>query len=1216
MDWLIPSVVASLSGTLVLVLVYFYLFVQDRESYLGIWTAAWILYALQFIFRLQMLFNQETVILTIANQTTLLVSTLILLLGAYKLSDRPMPKGWYYLTGFGVLWAASTTLLKAESLSISAPTFLIMAAINIGIGIVFFRMSKLVAFSRRLSGLMFLVWGLYRAGFPFLLPQPWFATWGYLMGVLLELIVAAGILLTYFQKVRYELSESEERLMKFMGSASDAFYLLDPEMHFVEINEPGLAIFGLEREDVINEHAADIVSDIIESGRYDKYLEVLETGTPFFIETTMPQPDTDEISVSLNAFKVGNGVGVILTDITQRKKAEEALLTSESRYRAIVQDQTEFIVRWKPDGTRTFVNESYCRYFNQTAENLTGKNFLNSMLPEDAKLIKRNTRRLTQDNPTVTYECRAILLDGETRWQQWTDRAIFNDDGKIIEIQSAGRDINERKHAQEKLIQSEELYRTHFEQAMEGVFITDSQKNFVDMNVAGCRMLGYTRDEILNFYIHDLIPVDSKINNPLRLERLPAGETVVKQAQLHQKGDTLLDVEISAKMLPSGQLIGIFRDITERLQAEGALRESEGHLRTLIDQAPVGIVSIDMNGDVTGVNPKSLEFLGSTGREATSGMNILAIQALIETGFSENFKAVLEKGEPQETEAWYTSIWGKRSYFRARFVPQYDAHGKQIGVIQIFDDLTEGKQHERSQEAINKLAADLRKAPTRPDMPPVILDYVLDLFDAKGALLAMVDPAGGDIEFELGRGTWVDVTGDRLQLDEGVTSIILDTKQPYTNNDAQDDQNFARPDQLVGITAITGVPLIAQDEVIGVLWMGRDTPIAEYDVRLLTSIAEMTANAIHRATLHEETQRRSRRLVALRNIDAAITTKFDLKSIVEVLFESVLSQLQVDATAFSDYDPITKTLYVSYERGFEGRTYLGTSIRLGDRMAGKVALKRRLVAIPNLKETEEPVQDSDIPSGEGFVAYYGVPLIAKGGLKGVLEVFHRSPLQVDTEWLDFLNTLAVQAAIAKDNSELLDNLELSNIELALAYDNTLEGWARALELRDLETHGHSDRVTDMTLLLSAKMDISSNELVHIRRGALLHDIGKMGVPDRILHKEGPLDDDEWETMQRHPVHAYEMLSPIDYLHPALDIPYYHHEKWDGSGYPTGLKGEEIPLPARIFAVVDVWDALLSDRPYRKAWSKDKALKYIKDQSGKQFDPEVVKLFLDVVQPIK
>jgi putative nucleotidyltransferase with HDIG domain len=185
-------------------------------------------------------------------------------------------------------------------------------------------------------------------------------------------------------------------------------------------------------------------------------------------------------------------------------------------------------------------------------------------------------------------------------------------------------------------------------------------------------------------------------------------------------------------------------------------------------------------------------------------------------------------------------------------------------------------------------------------------------------------------------------------------------------------------------------------------------------------------------------------------------------------------------------------------------------------------------------------------------------------------------------------------------------------ELQCAYESTIEGWARALELRDLESAGHSRRVTDMTLKLAESMGINRADQIHIRRGALLHDIGKMSIPDSILLKPGALTPAEWEIMKLHPVYAGKLLEPISFLQAARDIPLYHHEKWDGTGYPEGLKGQNIPLPARIFAVIDVYDALRSDRPYRKAWSKNKAIEYIRSQAGKHFDVQVTACFLHII----
>jgi putative nucleotidyltransferase with HDIG domain len=357
-----------------------------------------------------------------------------------------------------------------------------------------------------------------------------------------------------------------------------------------------------------------------------------------------------------------------------------------------------------------------------------------------------------------------------------------------------------------------------------------------------------------------------------------------------------------------------------------------------------------------------------------------------------------------------------------------------------------------------------------------------------------------------------------------------------------------------------------------------------------------------------ETVHRLRNIEALRTIDQAISGSLDLSITFSVILEEVTSHLKVDAVDVLLLNLHTQTLEFSAGRGFRTKPFEHAKLRLGDGYAGQAALKREIVHIPDLAtQHDNPLLEKHLAE-EQFVSYYGVPLISKGQIMGVLEVFQRARLEPDKEWLDFLDTLAGQAAIAIDSVVQFDKVQRSNSELSQAYNATIEGWSHALDLRDKETEGHTQRVTEMTLKLARLIGLSEADLVQVRWGALLHDIGKMGVPDGILLKPGPLTDEEWVLMKKHPTFAYEMLSPIHYLKAALDIPYCHHEKWDGTGYPGGLKGNQIPLAARIFAVVDVWDALVSDRPYRQAWSTEKVREYIQAGAGTHFDPQVVKTF--------
>ena len=356
-----------------------------------------------------------------------------------------------------------------------------------------------------------------------------------------------------------------------------------------------------------------------------------------------------------------------------------------------------------------------------------------------------------------------------------------------------------------------------------------------------------------------------------------------------------------------------------------------------------------------------------------------------------------------------------------------------------------------------------------------------------------------------------------------------------------------------------------------------------------------------------------RKLSTLRAIDIAITSSFDLRVTLDVLLGHVITQLRVDAAAVLILDPKINELVYANGRGFYGNGITRLRLRLGEDYAGRAALERHIVKIPNIKEIDIPFTRQELTAGENFIAFYAVPLIAKGQVKGVLEVFHREVLNPDLEWLDFLKALAGQAAIAVDNAQLFDGLQRSNDELEVAYDATIEGWSRALDLRDKDTEGHTLRLTDLTVKLARLAGLSPKETTFVRRGALLHDIGKIGVPDSILLKPGSLTDEERAAIQKHPQFAYDMLSSIKYLRPALDIPYCHHEKWDGTGYPRGLKGEQIPLAARLFAVMDVWDALRSDRPYRAGWPDEKVLEHIRSSAGTHFDPKAVELFFQVLR---
>lgn len=355
-------------------------------------------------------------------------------------------------------------------------------------------------------------------------------------------------------------------------------------------------------------------------------------------------------------------------------------------------------------------------------------------------------------------------------------------------------------------------------------------------------------------------------------------------------------------------------------------------------------------------------------------------------------------------------------------------------------------------------------------------------------------------------------------------------------------------------------------------------------------------------------------LSTLLSVSAALTSSLELPVVLQTAIEAAVEVLGLETGAIYVLDD--DMLYL-------GATTPPLPSDLPDefrhaRLADHPHVARCLreahpILLPDARSAELTGAEREVCEARGLRSILYVPLLVKDDGIGVIIV---STVSETAEFgdasIDLCRTLAYQISLAVANAQLFEKAQRSREDLALAYDDALRGWSLALDMRDEDTSGHTERVTEVTVALARSLGVPEGEISLMKRGALLHDIGKMVVPDAILHKPGPLTDDEWAVMRSHPEHARRMIEEIDYLTTALDIPYCHHERWDGTGYPRGLSGEEIPLSARIFAIVDVYDALISDRPYRPAWRRDTAIDYISTQSGKHFDPRVTQAFLDLM----
>lgn len=363
------------------------------------------------------------------------------------------------------------------------------------------------------------------------------------------------------------------------------------------------------------------------------------------------------------------------------------------------------------------------------------------------------------------------------------------------------------------------------------------------------------------------------------------------------------------------------------------------------------------------------------------------------------------------------------------------------------------------------------------------------------------------------------------------------------------------------------------------------------------------------------TQTPAKELWTLLKVSSSLASTLDLAEVLQIAIESAADLLGLD----------TGAIY-TLENDF---LYLGATT---PPLHSDFPDELRLASIhdhPHIKElidSKAPVYLEDartaslsaaektVVDARNLISLLYFPLLLKGTVIGVFIVgTTNNSRQFTKSEIDLCYILSFQVSFAIANAQLYAKAQQALTDLSQAYDATLKGWSRVLDMRDHVTDEHTHRVADLTITLAERMGIPDAEIAHIRRGALMHDIGKMGIPDTILQKPGELTDAELAIMQTHPEKAYQILSQIDYLAPAMDIPYCHHEKWDGTGYPRGLKGDEIPLAAQLFAVVDVYDALTTDRPYRKAWSKEQTLDYIREQSGKHFSPVAVRAFLEIMQ---
>lgn len=976
-----------------------------------------------------------------------------------------------------------------------------------------------------------------------------------------------GVARDISERVKSEkaLRESEEQYRSVVQTSPDAIFLHGLDTGFSFANQRALDILGYSSpEELRGTFLPDIVHPD-ERGLAESHLQnLMRTGTLRNVVLSIVRKDGTVVPMEINSSLILDSSGrmkaitSIMRDITERRKRERALMEGEARFRAIFEKAAIGIILIGLDGRLIEGNQAICDILGIPHDELLEHSLEQITLAEDlpvGKTLFEDILRNRRDH--YRREIRLLGKNDRSIWCRLTVSAVKNIHNEPSFMIGMAEDISKQLEAEQGTRQTADALRLYTERL--------EVLHDIDRAILEAR----TPEDIAHAAlerIHELLPCQrsSLVLFDFQAETATVLDEHARTQSSLGKGKVIPIREYGSEIprLQSGGLFAI-----DDLLAEEKPSPTDQTLRAEGIRSYISIPLI-FQGDLIGALNIASGVPGVFTREhaeiATEVANLLAV-----------------------------AIRQSRLFHQVH-------------------------QHTLELESIAALNQDLRMIPERADMPDVVIRHTTRTLNCDFAALLVMDPTGEKFIIEKATESFSTLAGRAVPIRGSLSAEVVEGGKPQRRNSlAGGDDKPEYSDLLRGVQEAVCAPMTSRGALIGVLWAGRTSQHAagEFtndDLRLLGSIAEAAGNTLHRAALHEQTEQRLRRLSALRAVDMAISSSIDLRVTLSVLLDQVTSQLQVDAAAIRLLNMHSQALTFLSGRGIQSAAITQTPLQLGQGYAGAAALEHRVVSVSLYSDQENSYARLLRESDDRFTSYFVTPLLAKGRIKGVLELFNRRAFQPDEEWIEYLETMATQAAIAIDNASMFEDVQKTNTDLIAAYDATIEGWSRALELRDRETRGHTLRVTDITIRLARLMGMKEDELVHVRRGALMHDIGKMAISDTILLKPGSLSAEEMAVMRQHPVFAYELLYPIIYLRPALDIPYCHHEKWDGTGYPRGLEKEHIPLAARVFAIIDVWDALRSDRPYCAAWPEEKVRRYIHDQSGKQFDPTVVEAFFTIV----
>jgi len=974
------------------------------------------------------------------------------------------------------------------------------------------------------------------------------------------------------------LRESEEKSRGLIENAYDGITLIDEQALVVEWNAAQEQITGIPKAEALGLPIWDMqfqaagntsrTSQLLERIRQSTLQMTLSGQIPkagqYSEQTIRRRNGAIRIVQTLNfPIKTHKGymIGGISRDITQEKQAAQVLFEREQRYRSIFEYAPVGIFQSTPQGKYVYVNPEMARLFGyESAQELMDS--INQTDIAAALYINRNAHAAIVAETLLVerwkqYEILYRRKDGSAMIATLTIRAALDTrDGKTY-LTGFIEDITERRRTEEALRMDEIRL-----QAM------------LHLN----QMTEASLEEITNFCLEQAVLLTSS-----KLGYLALLDSEEKQLNIsYWSKEPLPEIGVLTPAMVMdvalvnllGKVVHLRKPIIHNadLAVEDAVNETPpGHL-PLARQMNVPIFDGNKIVAVAGVGNKAGDYDQSDVNQLT-----LLVQGM--------WRMVMRKKAQEEIR-----LQAARAEALLRVAARLNA---QLNLDNLLKTVCDEAAH-----ALNTPVSSVI------------------LYDSQQKTMVCSEAYGLPPDFVQNFRPIDRLVFDRMIEQYGTLAVIRDLQEKLEFINLAQFQTY-------DLHTLAMAVMVREDKLVGAIAVASQHTLRQFsqdELTLLKGIGDQAAQAILNNRLFADVQRHLHYVRLLHEVGLVISASTtDLPFSLNVILSQVAAQLKVDAVDILLLNSDNGHLEYTAGCGFLTGDSQDTSITLEWSGYSQLNPGNRILQFPHLDEAGfDPARARQVKA-EGFASYFGSPLVIKNQTRGLLEVFHRSPLDPDQEWLDFLEALSIQVAVGIDNIVMFENLQNTNFELEQAYDTTLEGWSRALDLRDRETEGHSRRVTDMTVALGQALGLGPEELVHLRRGALLHDIGKMGVPDEILRKPDRLTEDEWLKMRMHPKFAYDLLKPVAFLRPALDIPYCHHEKWDGTGYPRGLKGEAIPRSARIFAILDVWDALNADRPYSAAWPEDQIITYIQSQKGLHFDPQIVDVFmknLDTFRQIK